>query len=185
MELFSNYSQFKLLILSSIEISDRKLFAWLLFKIICFKIMLIWLVTKPYVYPGQPWFASKYGYTIYGYAAGKARGGTCYGTCNDFRPLHQDQTNSSSSSSMSSQDILLSPFSARSWPEAFHAAFIHCIQRKREDRIGWRRSIGTTISTTTTTPRTLTEQRLGEERRQEEPRKLSHTFIHVHSVLDQ
>ena len=33
----------------------------------------------------------------------------------------------------------------------FWCTFIHNIQRKREDRIGWSRSLGTTISTTTTT----------------------------------
>ena len=37
---------------------------------------------------------------------------------------------SSGSSSSSSQDILLSPFPARCWPQAFHAAFIYNIQRR-------------------------------------------------------
>ena len=36
----------------------------------------------------------------------------------------------------SSQDRGLSPFPARSWPDAFHATFIHNIQRIGEDRIG-------------------------------------------------
>ena len=56
----------------------------------------------------------------------------------------------------------LSSLQARCWPEAFHATFIHNIQRKGEDRIGWRRSRRSTISTTTTFyhhhyPQTLTE----------------------------
>ena len=72
-------------------------------------------------------------------------------------------SSSSSGSSSSSQDRLLGQFPARSWPEPFHATFIHNIQRKGEDRIGLGRSWGTTISVTTTTnyhhyPPTLTEQ---------------------------
>ena len=56
-----------------------------------------------------------------------------------------------STSSGRSQDRQLSSFPARWWHEAFHATFIHNIQRKGEDRIKWKRSKGTTISTTTST----------------------------------
>ena len=44
-------------------------------------------------------------------------------------------SSSSGSSTRSSQDRLLNPFAARSWPEAFHATFIHNTQRKGEERI--------------------------------------------------
>ena len=84
-----------------------------------------------------------------------------------------------SSSSMSSQDKLIGPLRAKCWPEAFHATFIHNIERKGEDRIGWRRRLGTTmilsvppqLPTTTTTPPTLTDEEVGEESKEEEPQK--------------
>ena len=68
---------------------------------------------------------------------------------------------------MSPQDRLIGPLPAKCGPEAFHATFIHNIQRKGEDRIGWRRSLGTTISTKTTTyhhlyPPTLTDEEVGD-----------------------
>ena len=53
--------------------------------------------------------------------------------------------------SSSSQDRPIGLLPAKCWPEAFHATFIHNIQRKEEDRIWWSRSLGTTISTTPTT----------------------------------
>ena len=64
-------------------------------------------------------------------------------------------------SSSSSQDRLLSPFPVKCWPQAFHATFIHNTQRKEEDKIGWGRSLGTTICHTTTTPHTLMDQDVG------------------------
>ena len=80
--------------------------------------------------------------------------------------MHTSSSSGGGSSSRSSQDKRLSPFPARSWPEAFHATFIHNIQRKGQDRIGCRRSLGNPVSTTTTTyhhhyPQTLTEQEVG------------------------
>ena len=107
----------------------------------------------------------------------------CTSCCMCYRPA-------GCSSSRTSQDRLLSPFPARIWPEAFHASFVHNIQRKGEGKIGWRRSIGTTISTTTTTyhhtiPQLLQIKRWGEERRRKNLRKLSHTPIHAHSDLNQ
>ena len=38
---------------------------------------------------------------------------------------------------LSSHDRLIGSLPAKCWPEAFHATFIHNIQRNGEDRIGW------------------------------------------------
>ena len=95
---------------------------------------------------------------------------------------------SSSRSSRSSQDWLLSSFPARCWPEAFNATFIYNIQRKGEDRIGWRRISGTTISTNTSTyhnhnpPLTLREQEMGGGKK---GGKTSETQSHSQSYLFQ
>ena len=80
---------------------------------------------------------------------------------------------------------------AVSWPETFHATFIPNIQRQGEDRIGWRRSFGTTISTITTTyphhyPHSSYRARgLRSKIGRKNLRKFSHTLIHAHSDLDQ
>ena len=71
------------------------------------------------------------------------------------------------SSSRSSQDRLTGPLPAKCWPDTFHETYIHNIQRKRENRIGWIRSLGTTISTTT--PQLLQIKRWGQESKEEEP----------------
>ena len=55
-------------------------------------------------------------------------------------------SSSSSSSNRSSHDRLIGPLPAKCLPEAFHTAFIQNIQRMGEDRIGWRRRLGTTIN---------------------------------------
>ena len=88
----------------------------------------------------------------------------------------------------SSQNGQLSQFPARCWREAFHATFIHNIQGKGEHRIGWRSSLGTPISTTTTTHHNyhylaptnqlLQIKRWAEESREEKPQK---TQSHSHS----
>ena len=54
-----------------------------------------------------------------------------------MKSVLSSSSSSSSSSSRSSQDRLIGPLPAKCWPEAFHATFIHNIQRKGEDRIGW------------------------------------------------
>ena len=87
--------------------------------------------------------------------------------------------------------LVLSPFLARSWPDDVHATFIHNIQRKGEDRIGWRRSLVYTICATTTTYHhhyPPNSYRLRGGRRKvwrKKMRKFSHTLIHAHSGLDQ
>ena len=87
----------------------------------------------------------------------------------------------SSSSSTSYQDRWLSPFPARSWPEAFHATFIHNIHKHGEDRIGRRRSL-VPLSVLPTYhnyyPTTLTEQEVGEGKK---GGRTSETHSHSHS----
>ena len=87
-------------------------------------------------------------------------------------------------SNSSSQDRLLSPF------EVFMIHSFTTSWEKGENSRGWRRSRGTTISTTRTTfhhcyppPLELWQsKRWWEESGEEEPQKLSYTLIHVHSL---
>ena len=64
------------------------------------------------------------------------------------------------SSSSSSQDRSIGPRPAKCWPEAFHATFIHSIRERGKTEM-MRRSLGTAISTTTTSPTTLTDEEVG------------------------
>ena len=84
---------------------------------------------------------------------------------------HKSPVYSSSSSSSSSRTDLMAHFqqliaSQATNPQPATFSLIHNIQRKREDRRGWSRSLGTTISTTETThhhhyPPTLTDEKMG------------------------